>query len=56
MLQLRDATSLVHRMGRYLDGMETETRIRDRVEHSLWREAWLSGHYETLLDHVLAWK
>ena len=53
--RLRDATSLVHRMGRYLAGMETETRMQSRVEHSLWREAWLSVHQQTLLDHALAW-
>lgn len=54
--RLRDATSLVHRTGRYLAGMEDEARMRSRVEHSLWREAWLSAHQETLLDHALAWK
>ena len=53
--RLRDATSLVHRMGRYLAGMETETRMQGRVEHSLWREAWLSVHQKTLLDHALVW-
>jgi Ser/Thr protein kinase RdoA (MazF antagonist) len=53
--RLRDATSLVYRMGRYLAGMETEIRIQGRVEHSLWREAWLSDHYKTLIDHALAW-
>lgn len=53
--RLRDATSLVHRMGRYLAGMETEIRMQSRVEHSLWREAWLSVHQKTLLDHALAW-
>jgi homoserine kinase type II len=53
--RLRDATSFVHRTGRYLAGMETEARMQDRVEHSLWREAWLSAHQRTLLDHVLAW-
>jgi len=35
--------------------METEIRIQGRVEHSLWREAWLSDHYKTLIDHALAW-
>ena len=53
--RLRDATSFVHRMGRYLADMETETRMQGRVQHSLWREAWLSVHQKTLLDHVLAW-
>lgn len=55
-LRLRDATSFVHRLGRYLAGMETESRMQDRVQHSLWREAWLSAHQTTLLKHVLAWK
>ncbi|GHO50416.1 hypothetical protein KSX_85790 [Ktedonospora formicarum] len=53
--RLRDAASLVHRMGRYLAGLETETRMQRRVEHSLWREAWLSVHQKTLLAHALAW-
>lgn len=53
--RLREATSLVHRIGRYLAGMETTTRLQRRVEHTLWREAWLSMHRETLLDHALAW-
>lgn len=55
-LRLRDAASFVHRLGRYLAGMETESRMQDRVQHSLWREAWLSTHQETLLEHGLAWK
>ncbi len=54
-LRLRDATSFVHRMGRYLAGMESDARMRDRVEHSLWREAWLSAHREILLAHVMSW-
>lgn len=53
--RLRDATSLVHRTGRYLAGMETEDRMQRRVKHSLWREAWVSAHQHTLLDHALAW-
>src|SRR5215469_985376 len=40
-LRLRDATSLVHRIGRYFAGLETDDRMQDRVKHSLWREAWL---------------
>lgn len=54
--RLRDATSLVHRTGRYLAGMEDEARMHGRVEHSLWREAWVSAHQNVLLDHALAWK
>ncbi|HLG79066.1 MAG TPA: phosphotransferase [Ktedonobacteraceae bacterium] len=53
--RLRDALSFVHRMGRYLAGGETESRMQARVQHSLMREAWLSAHQETLLNHVLAW-
>jgi Ser/Thr protein kinase RdoA (MazF antagonist) len=53
LLRLRDATSLVHRIGRYLAGQETDTRIQDRVRHSLWREAWLSTHQGQLLEYVM---
>ena len=53
--RLRDAVSFVHRMGRYLAGMETESRMQARVRHSLWREAWIAAHQKTLLDHALAW-
>ena len=54
-LRLRDATSLVHRVGRYFAGLETDARIQARVKHSLWREAWLSASQRTLLRHLLAW-
>lgn len=53
--RLHDALSLVHRIGRYLAGMETEARMQRRVEHSLWRQAWVSANQQTLLDHALAW-
>lgn len=55
-LRMRDTTSLIYRMGRYLAGLETKQTIQERVQHSLWREAWLTAHSETLLRHVLAWK
>lgn len=54
-LRLRDATSLVHRMGRYFVGLETDARIESRVEHSLWREEWLSVNQGILLHHALTW-
>jgi homoserine kinase type II len=37
--RLRDATSFVHRMGRYFAGLETDARMQERVQHSFWREA-----------------
>jgi len=55
-LRLRDVTSLVHRMGRYFAGLETDPRMQDRVSHSFWREAWLSAHQEILLQHALRWR
>jgi homoserine kinase type II len=54
-LRLRDAGSLVHRMGRYFSGLETEATMRSRTEHSLWREAWLLTHDKVLLQHAMAW-
>ena len=54
-LRLRDAGSLVHRMERYFAGLETDATMQKRVEHSLWREAWLAAHREILLHHAMAW-
>ena len=54
--RLRDAASLVYRMGRYLAGLETDSHMQGRVQHSLWREAWLSVHQETLVRHALSWE
>jgi homoserine kinase type II len=54
-LRLRDAGSLVHRMGRYFAGLETDTTMQKRAEHSLWREAWLLTHGEMLRHHAMAW-
>ncbi len=54
-LRMRDTTSLIYRMGRYLAGLETEQTIRERVRHSLWREEWLAANREILVRHALAW-
>ena len=54
-LRLRDVDSFVHRMGRYFAGRETDATMKQRVEHSLWREAWLTTHREMLLEHAMAW-
>jgi Ser/Thr protein kinase RdoA (MazF antagonist) len=53
--RLREAVSLVYRVGRYLAGLETESRLQRRIEHTLWREAWISTHRETLQEHALTW-
>ena len=54
--RLRNAKSLVNRMGRYFAGLDTDTHMQGRVQRLLWREAWLSTHQETLLHHALSWK
>ena len=53
--RLRDSASFVHRMGRYMAGLETEAHIQKRVQHSLWREAWLLANQDTLVLHALRW-
>jgi homoserine kinase type II len=54
-LRARDAASLVHRIGRYLAGLESDAIIENRLKHSLWREQWLSSNQERLLHHALSW-
>ncbi len=54
-LRMRDTTALVYRVGRYLAGLETRQTIQERVQHSLWREAWLTANHDTLLRTALSW-
>lgn len=54
-LRLRDTTSLVYRIGRYIAGQESAQTIQERTQHSLWREAWLEANHETLIEHALTW-
>ncbi|MBA3824473.1 MAG: phosphotransferase [Ktedonobacterales bacterium] len=55
LMRLRDITSLVHRLGRYLAGQESEQPMQVRMQHSLWREGWLHHHEERLQTMTLAW-
>ncbi len=55
-LRMRDTTSLVYRMGRYLAGLETMQTVQERAQHSLWRETWLLANRERLVQHVMAWQ
>lgn len=54
--RMRDTTSLIYRIGRYLAGLETRQTILERVHHSFWREEWLLANQATLLKHLLAWR
>ncbi|HEY3993186.1 MAG TPA: phosphotransferase, partial [Ktedonobacteraceae bacterium] len=54
-LRMRDTTSLIHRIGRYIAGQESAQTIREFTRHSLWREAWLVANQETLVQHALTW-
>jgi Ser/Thr protein kinase RdoA (MazF antagonist) len=54
-LQLRDAASLLHRIGRYRAGQISISQIQERVQHSLWRDTWLSAQRKVLLEHALSW-
>ena len=54
--RLRDATSFVYRMGRYLTGLEKDERMQNRVKHSLWREEWMVANRERLVRHALGWR
>ncbi len=54
-LRLRDTTSLIYRVGRYIAGQESAQTLQERTRHSLWREEWLEANRETLVEHALAW-
>ncbi|HEY0752383.1 MAG TPA: phosphotransferase [Ktedonobacteraceae bacterium] len=54
-LRMRDTTSLIYRIGRYIAGQESAKTIQERARHSLWREKWLAGNREILVQHALTW-
>ena len=54
-LRLRDMASLMYRIRRYHSGLVTDTAMQKRVQHTLWREAWLSAHEGTLLRYTSTW-
>lgn len=54
-LRMRDITSLIYHIGRFLAGLEARETIQKYAQHSLWREAWLVANGETLLRHGMAW-
>jgi homoserine kinase type II len=48
--QLRAYTSLIHRLGRYRQGLSSLEAVVDRAQAALEREAWLEIHEARLLD------
>jgi homoserine kinase type II len=48
--QLRAFTSLIHRLGRYRQGLSSLEAVVDRAQAALEREAWLATHEARLLD------
>ncbi len=54
--RMRDIASFIYRFGRYLAGREKPERMQNRVQHSLWREAWLTTNKDMLLEHARSWQ
>ena len=55
LFRLRDIASFIYRFGRYLAGREKPERMQNRVQHALWREAWLTANEKTLQEHARSW-
>jgi homoserine kinase type II len=56
LFRLRDAASLIHRINSYLMGQISDERMQARVQHSLWRESWLTANEQTFLEHINSWQ
>ncbi len=55
LLQVRSISSLLHRMTRYIQGLDSADFLRQRIEQTLWREDWLADNRETLLRLAAGW-
>jgi len=56
LLQMRSISSLLHRMTRYSQGLDSADFLRQRIEQTLWREDWLASNRETLLRIAAEWR
>ena len=56
LLQMRSMSSLLHRMTRYTQGLDSADFLRQRITQTLWREDWLAANRETLLRLAAGWR
>jgi homoserine kinase type II len=56
LLQMRSISSLLHRMTRYTQGLDSADFLRQRITQTLWREDWLVANRETLLRLAARWR
>lgn len=55
LLQMRSISSLLHRLTRYTQGLDSADFLRQRITQTLWREDWLAANRETLLRMAAGW-
>ena len=56
LLQLRSMSSLLHRLTRYTQGLNSADFLRQRITQTLGREDWLASNRETLLHNAATWR
>lgn len=56
LLQMRSISSLLHRLTRYTQGLDSADFLRQRIEQTLWREDWLATNRERLLRSASGWR
>jgi homoserine kinase type II len=56
LLQMRSMSSLLHRMTRYTEGLDSADFLRQRIAQTLWRDNWLASNRETLLQLAAEWR
>jgi homoserine kinase type II len=55
-LQMRNMSTLLHRITRYTQRLDSADFLRERIEQTLWREDWLADNRETLLRFADEWR
>jgi homoserine kinase type II len=56
LLQMRSISSLLHRLTRYTQGLDSADFLKQRITQTLWREDWLADNRETLLRLAARWR
>jgi homoserine kinase type II len=55
-MRLRDSASLIHRVGRFRQGIEPEAIVTRRIRFTLWHDAWIAANAGRLVDHARQWR
>jgi hypothetical protein len=56
LLRLRRVVGLIHRAGRWRQGLASDEEVRDNLRDTLTLDSWLRAEETRLVEHAHAWQ